>query len=243
MTKKCRCGKEYEAGYEIAPLPCCPDCADKWDAEIDAKFKSSVEPEEPESDRLDSLGIRPRHYGCTFQSFIVQDDSGARSLEVCKRMAETKRGIIAMIGNNGTGKTHLACATVREIGVGRIYKMIEVGMFIREAFKPNSTKTEQEQLDALIKLSFLGIDEVEKSKRTENEIVWLSYLIDERNERNRPTMIIGNCHPRTFHKDGQSCDKCFESIMTPDILDRISQSGVIRYMDGESYRSKLRGKE
>lgn len=241
MTKNCRCGKEYDAGIGLITIPVCPDCAAKWDDEIDAKFQTTAEPEEPESDKLDALGIRPRHYGCTFDNFIVQDESGEQALKVCKRMAETKRGIIALIGNNGTGKTHLACSTVRAIGVGRNYKMIEIGMFIREAFKPNSTKTEQEQLDALIRLPFLGIDEVEKSKRTENEIVWLSYLIDERNERNRPTMIIGNCHPRTFHKDGQSCEKCFESIMTPDILDRISQSGVIRYMGGESYRAKLRG--
>lgn len=245
MTKTCRCGKEYDAGTIALFLPVCPDCAKTWDAEMDAvieaRYTTPNENGEKESDKLDALGIRPRHYGCTFDNFEPVNDSAVRALEVCKRMAETRRGIIAMIGNNGTGKTHLLCSTVRAIGAGHNYKMIEVGMFIREAFKPNSTKTEQEQLDALIKLPFLGIDEVEKSKRTENEIVWLSYLIDERNERNRPTMIIGNCHPRTFHKDGQSCEKCFESIMTPDILDRISQSGVIRYMDGESYRAKLRG--
>ena len=243
MIKACRCGKEYDAGSDIAPLPVCPECAEKWDAEIDAKFSAPDIQVLPENDRLDALGIRPRHYKCTFDNFIIQDDSGAQALKICKRMAETRRGIIAMIGNNGTGKTHLLCATVRAIGAGHNYKMIEIGMFIREAFKPNSTKTEQEQLDALIKLPFLGIDEVEKSKRTENEIVWLSYLIDERNERNRPTMIIGNCHPKSIHENGATCEKCFESIMTPDILDRITQSGVIRYMDGKSYRAELRGKE
>jgi DNA replication protein DnaC len=242
MTKTCRCGKEYDAGTVAPFFPVCPDCAKEWDAEIDAKFHETADPID-ENAALDAMGIRPRHYGCTFDNFEPVNESAVRALEVCKRMAETRRGIIALIGNNGTGKTHLACATVRSIGMGRIYKMIEVGMFIREAFKPNSTKTEQDQLDYLVRIPFLAIDEADKSKRTDNEMTWLSYIIDERNERYKPTMIIANCHPRSSHTDGKSCEKCFESIMTPDVLDRIAQFGAIRYFDGESNRRSLRGKE
>lgn len=197
----------------------------------------------PEDEFLDSLGIRPRHYHCTFDNFAPRDDNETKALEVCKRMAESWRGLVALIGNNGTGKTHLASATVRAVGAGKYYKMLEVGMFIRRAFDKELRLDEQGQLDALIGLPFLAIDEVEKSKRTENEINWLSYLVDERLERNRATMILGNCHPKTIHKDGAFCDKCFESIMTPDVLDRISQYGVMRYFDGPSHRPELRGKE
>jgi DNA replication protein DnaC len=241
MIKTCRCGKEYETG-EVFPLPVCPKCADQWDAEIEAQYTEKNEAGESEADRLDALGIRPRHYPCTFDNFDLVNDGAKKALEVCRRMAETRRGIIALIGNNGTGKTHLACATVRHIGAGRIYKMVEVGMFIRKAFDKESRLDEQGQLDKLVELPFLAIDEIEKSKRTENEINWLSYLIDERNERYRPTMLIGNCHPLSSCSNG-GCDKCFESIMTPDVLDRISQVGVIRYLDGESYRKNLRGRE
>jgi DNA replication protein DnaC len=243
MIKTCRCGKDYEAGNEIAPLPVCPECAKEWDAEIDAQLENDKPEAVGENAKLDALGIRPRHYCCTFDNFEAKGDDEKKTLKACRKMAESRHGIIALIGNNGTGKTHLACSTVRAIGSGKIYKMVEVGMFIREAFRVNSTKTEQDQLDALVRLPFLGIDEADKSKRTDNEMTWLSYLIDERNERYRPTMIIGNCHPRSTHKDGVTCEKCFESIMTPDILDRISQVGVIRYFDGDSYRRNLRGKE
>jgi DNA replication protein DnaC len=243
MTKTCRCGNQYEAGEGMFLLPVCPACAKAWDEEIEKKIAVSDEPQEDENTKLDQLGIRPRHYSCTFETFKARNDDEAKTLAVCKKMAQSKRGIIALIGNNGTGKTHLACSVARELAAGRIYKMIEIGMFIRKAFNSNGNISEQDQLDALVKLPFLAIDEADKSKRTENEMNWLSYLIDERNERYKPTIIIANCHPRATHQDGSSCEKCFESIMTPDVLDRISQSGVMRYFDGESNRRELRGKE
>lgn len=244
MIKQCKCGKEYEAGEGMFLLPVCPDCAREWDATID-KLEAERRTEFPEDEgaRLSALGIRPRHYLCTFDTFTPRDQEEGAALTACRKMAESRRGILALIGNNGTGKTHLACSTVRAIGSGRIYKMIEIGMFIRKAFHSEGKICEQDQLDALIKLPFLAIDEADKSKRTDNEMNWLSYLIDERNEHYRPTIIIANSHPRATHKDGAACEKCFESIMTPDVLDRISQTGVIRYFSGESNRRSLRGKE
>ena len=239
MTKTCRCGQAYDAGNGPLYLPVCPSCSAEWDAEIDAKIPKETK-EIDEEAGLEKLGIRPRHYPCTFGTFIPRDEDERRALDSCRRMAESRRGLIALIGNNGTGKTHLACATVREIGSGRIYKMIEVGMFIREGF--DDGKTEQGQLDALIRLPFLAIDEADKSKRTDNEMNWLSYLIDERLERNRPTIIIANAHPRKTHA-GEACPKCFEAIMTPDVLDRFSQFGVIQHFSGASHRVALRGRE
>lgn len=239
MIKKCRCGNEYEAGIGMILLPVCPDCAAAWDAEIDAKIPKEEAPVDDDLG-LDKLGIRPRHYSCTFDSFIPRDETERRSAESCKRMAGSRRGLIALIGNNGTGKTHLLCATIREIGAGQVLKMIEVAMFIREGFEDG--KTEQGQLDALIRLPFLGIDEADKSKRTDNEMNWMSYIIDERLERYRPTILVANAHPKSSH-EGAPCERCFESIMTPDILDRFSQFGVIQYFSGISHRRDLRGKE
>jgi DNA replication protein DnaC len=220
-------------------LPVCQACAEAWDAEVEAKIPKEAVTVDDDS-RLDALGIRPRHYGCTFETFVPRDEEERKTLEYCKRLTDARRGLVALIGNNGTGKTHLACASVRVIGAGKILKMIEVGMFIREGFEDG--KSEQGQLDALIRLPFLAIDEADKSKRTDNEMNWLSYIIDERLERYRPTILIANAHPQATHT-GAKCDKCFESIMTPDVLDRFSQFGVIRHFSGESHRRELRGKE
>jgi len=239
MTKTCRCGQSYDAGEGPLYLPVCPACAPLWDAEIETRIPKETIAIDEEAG-LEALGIRPRHYACTFDTFIPRDDEERKTQEYCKRLADARRGLIALIGNNGTGKTHLACSAVRVIGAGKILKMIEVGMFIREGFEDG--KSEQGQLDALIKLPFLAIDEADKSKRTDNEMNWLSYIIDERLERYRPTILIANAHPQATHA-GPKCDKCFESIMTPDVLDRFSQFGVIRHFAGESHRRELRGKE
>ena len=241
MIKNCRCGKEYEAGEGMFPVPVCPDCAKEWDAEIEAKEKKEIELVD-ENIMLENLGIRPRHYKCTFDNFEVTTETERVSLETCKRMAKSRKGIIVLVGNNGTGKTHLLSSTVREIGAGKIYKMLEIGMFIRK-YIGSTTIDELGQLDYLVRLPFLAIDEFDKCKRSESELNWLSYIIDERNERYRATILSGNCHPEKIHKDGTRCDKCFESIVTPDILDRITQSGTFHYFDGASHRRELRGKE
>ena len=222
-------------------IPVCPGCAKEWDAEIESREIKEVEVVDDDA-RLEALGIRPRHYKCTFDNFEIDSDKGRSALESCKRMASSRKGLIVMVGNNGVGKTHLLSATVREIGAGKIYKMIEIGMFIRKYIGSN-TIDEQSQLDALIRLPFLAIDEFDKCKRSESELIWLSYIIDERNERHRATILSGNCHPDKMHADGKRCEKCFESIVTPDILDRITQFGTLHYFDGESHRPKLRGKE
>lgn len=222
-------------------IPVCPDCAKEWDAEIEAREKKEVEPVD-ENAKLEELGIRPRHYNCTFDNFEIDNDKGRSALEACRRMASNRNGLIVMIGNNGVGKTHLLTATVKEIGAGKIYKMLEVSMFIRK-YIGSQVLDEQGQLDHLIRLPILAIDEFEKCKRSESELIWLSYIIDERNERYRPTILSGNCHPDKIHADGKRCEKCFESIVTPDILDRITQFGTFHYLDGKSHRPELRGKE
>jgi chromosomal replication initiation ATPase DnaA len=241
MIKTCRCGKEYEAGEGMFPIPVCPDCAKEWDAEIEAKEVAEIVSVD-ENAKLEALGIRPRHYACTFDNFIPDDDKGRIALAACKKMAESRKGIVFMVGNNGVGKSHLISATAKQIGSGRIYKMMEIGMFIRR-YIGSITLDEQGQLDYLIRLPFLGIDEFDKCKRSESELNWLSYIIDERNERYRGTMIAGNCHPKKIHTDGKICEKCFESIATQDILDRLIQFGTFHYLDGESHRPELRGKE
>jgi DNA replication protein DnaC len=242
MIRQCRCGKNYEAGQGPFYFPVCPDCADKWDSEIDAKLYVKDAEGITEADRLDALGIRPRHYACTFDNFFPDDDKGRSALDACRKMSVSRKGIIFLVGNNGTGKSHLLSATVKAIGSGKIYKMMEIGMFIRKYIGSTSID-EQGQLDYLVRLPFLGIDEFDKCKRSESELNWLSYIIDERNERFRGTMITGNCHPKKTHEDGTLCEKCFESIATPDIIDRLLQSGTFHYMDGKSHRQELRGKE
>ena len=236
------CHKEYEAGEPPFLLPVCTECAEKYDEEIIKKTEIVKIAEESKENKWHDMGITPRHYQCDFNNFIAHDKEEQLALESCKRMSMSKKGIVAIIGNNGTGKSHLMSATVKEIGKGHIFKMIEFGMFIRRAFEQGNRTSEEAQLEKLINYSFLGIDEIEKSKFTSNEMNWLSYVIDERNENFRATMISGNCHPKRIHADGTQCDKCFESFISPDILDRISQYGVICYFSGKSNRAELRGK-
>lgn len=241
VTKNCRlCGKSFET-VAVYPLPVCESCAPEWDRQIEKMESESRRADDPADPRvtLERQGIRPAHYAATIDSFVCRTDDDRIAVQKCRRMVETRAGILVLIGGCGTGKTHLACAIIREIG-GKIMKMIEVGMYIRKAFKDNAPYDEQEALQNLSRLPFLAIDEAEKSKGTANETAWLSYIIDERYARKLPTVIVANLHLMSSHKENQSCDRCFEKVMPPDVLDRIRQVGSLHYFSGDSYRPSLR---
>ena len=241
IKKECpRCGKEYETG-EVYPLPVCPDCSPAWDAEIERKEKESRRPDDPGSptERLEKMGIRPMYYAASLENYEIRTPEDKKAVQRCRRMIETKKGIFMMIGGNGTGKTHLACAIVKEMG-GRIMKMIEVGMYIRKAFGDHRPYDEDEALRYLTRLPMLAIDEAEKSKGTANETAWFSYIIDERYARALPTVIVANVHLSSIHNGGDKCDKCLERAFMTDVLDRIRQVGYVHYFSGPSYRTEAR---
>jgi len=239
------CGREYEAGigYEFLQKPCCEGCKPIWDRQVEKRQAELViqEVEQDENFELEQLGIRPRHYDSTFENFNPRDEYEAQTLEICKKMAQERRDILVLMGNNGTGKTHLDSAMAK-VGAGKIYKMLEVSMFIRKAFIKNPPYDEEEALQKLSRLKFLIIDEVDKIARSEAELKWLSYIIDERYSRGKGTVLSMNAHPKRIHTDGTTCPLCFETMMTRDILDRLNEVGTVRYFSGESHRLSLRGK-
>lgn len=227
--------------FEISCVPnICPECVKTKENEERLKI-TDEDVEISENALFESMGIRPIHYAATLENYECRTQEDKNNLSFCRRFVKSTSGILVLIGNNGTGKSHLASAMVKETG-GVLYKMIEIGMFIRRAFKVDSGIQEEDQLKILSRKKFLVIEEAEKSKGTANEINWLSYIIDERYSRKLRTVIVLNAHMKDTHTDGKVCEKCFESIMTPDILDRIYHIGAILNFTGESYRKILRGK-
>ena len=87
-------------------------------AQMFAPFPSwAIEPKFPPCLRcsLERLGIAPDESGASFDNFRPDPPALREHLKVCRAFAAAPKGVLLMVGNTGTGKTHLAIVTMREL--------------------------------------------------------------------------------------------------------------------------------
>ena len=110
---------------------------------------------------------------------------------------------LALLGNAGTGKTHLACAVGRHViqncnGLARFASVSEINRLVREAKSFDSETTESEVIKAFAGYDLLIIDEVGIQSGTEAESRALFDVFNERYQAIKPTIMISNLLPEGF---------------------------------------------
>jgi DNA replication protein DnaC len=161
--------------------------------------------------------VPPRYKDSTFDNFEGYED----------KIAFLKQGKSALIfGGNGTGKTHLGFASCRyfaeqgkDVRFVLAYKFFED---IKESFGKGNTK---QVLARYSGYDYLVIDEIDKAYGSQTEFVHLYYLVNERYNFMRSTVLITNA------------TDLVEQVGT-SVLDRIASDGAIIEMKGENYRQK-----
>lgn len=214
----------------------CPIC-EKEAKEIE--YQEAVRQEqEAERERLESLNIEPMYFTSTLDNFMTGSPEQERALAYASEMVKSRSGKLVLLGSNGTGKTHLAVGVVRELS-GRLYSMYEITTRIRASYVSGAKETELEIADELARLPMLAIDEIGRTKGSDAETNWLSYIVDKRNSRGLPLILISNKHARKTCPDG-GCQNCLENYISEDIMSRLSEDGHLVNMTGEDYRRKKR---
>jgi DNA replication protein DnaC len=155
-------------------------------------------------------------------------------------MVQDRAGKLVLLGSNGTGKTHLAVGIVRVLG-GAIYSMYEITTRIRASYVSGAKENELQIVDELARIPMLAIDEIGRTKGSDAETNWLSYIVDKRHARGLPLMLISNKHTRKTCPDG-GCQNCLENYISEDIMSRLAEDGYLVNMIGEDYRRKKRAK-
>lgn len=214
----------------------CPSC-EKEAEEIE--YKEGVRlAQKAERKRLESLNIEPMYFTSTLDNFMTGSPEQERALAYASEMVRTKAGKLVLLGSNGTGKTHLAVGIVRILG-GAIYSMYEITTRIRASYVSGAKETELQIVDELARLPMLAIDEIGRTKGSDAETNWLSYIIDKRHTRCLPLMLISNKHTRKTCSD-KGCQNCLENYISEDIMSRLSEDGHLVTMCGADYRRKKR---
>ena len=130
MTKHCdkhNLDYEYtEAGF-MGIESSCPECANEAEEQFEKEElsrKAEIEKQANEA-RYRAMGIPPAYFDTTFDNFKTDTEELRHNLETSKALVAEKIKSLIMVGKCGTGKTHLACAAVKEMG-GRIIKMFAI---------------------------------------------------------------------------------------------------------------------
>lgn len=153
--------------------------------------------------RLLESGIPLRFRASTLDSYRADTSDQAVALNRCLEYAVGFEGnwddgrSMMLLGDVGTGKTHLACAiaqrVIREFRAAARYAMaIEIIRDIKMTFDKKSEQTERDVYAGLLAPDLLVIDEVGVQHGSDFERQVLFEVIDLRYRNLMPTIVISN---------------------------------------------------
>lgn len=219
----------------------CPECQKESDAQIDHELTQQALEHKQKvfAKNFERSGIPPRYTTRHFGNFKAETDAHRRAWNMAKAYAdnitanmESGAGLI-LSGKPGTGKTHLACSVANQFltNGGNVLFITVTAMIrkIRETYRNDSRKTEQEAINQFRDIDLLIIDEIGVQKGSDSEEHLLFEVINERYNYFKPTILISNLNAEQI-----------KSFIGERALDRMRENGgKFIAFDWDSYRSKV----
>lgn len=176
-------------------------------------------------------GYLKKYIDSNFQNYVI---TNSIQLKVIKKVLSftdkpTNRWLL-MLGNNGTGKTHLAHAILKTTG-GIYREFDDISSELLDAQAKGNGEV-GEIINKYSKAKMLIIDEIDKVKNTEGRVRWLNYILRKRYNNLLPIVILGNTNVDALC---QGIDIQGNNA----IRDRIKEVGIILSFNWESYRKSL----
>jgi len=215
----------------------CPECQKEAKAREVSRELERVN--ENMAAELKAMNIEPEYRHATLGNFYAATSELKKNVEQVQKLIEGKIRELVMIGKNGTGKTHLAVAAVKDFR-GKIFSMYEISTRIRSTYTQRAKEDELSVVDELARTPLLVIDEIGRTKGSGAELDWLSYIIDKRHVRNIPTILISNKHLKKNCPEG-GCLNCFDNYIGEDVMSRLFEDGLVLHFSGDDYRKKKAG--
>lgn len=203
------------------------------DARVDELIKEQEQRDAIE--RYKTSGAPERYWAESIDTYNEKNDMQKKAAAGVRGYIEAvKCGAFksfVMIGNAGTGKTHLACAIVKAAG-GKYRTAPDIVEELRRAKSFTATETEAQIIKYYGHVSLLVIDEIGRGISATDEKYMLYQILNARYNTRKPTVLISN-HTKAD----------FLQYIGVAAADRLVESGEILEMDGESYRLELRAQK
>ena len=232
-------GQPFKGGFfqnqeRIFP-PDCPQC--EFEKHEREKEYLRIQKEKARIMRFEEMGIRKKYYDTEFSNFNAYTDELKKHFKMAKNFANNPDGKLVMLGENGTGKTHLAVSILKEVG-GVMYTALEIFLMLQQSY--NGSSQEWKILKELCERDLLIIDEIGRTKGSDWELDRMSHIINSRHVSMKPLILISNRHLRQDCPKGQSgCEKCLENFFDNDVLSRITEDGILLKFTGDDYRRRI----
>ena len=146
-----------------------------------------------------------------------------------KNRLQKDRGIVAMIGNKGAGKTQLAAEIIKDLAPDSATYTTATELFLRlrATFDKEASETEIKIVRELSRTELLVIDELQERSESAWENQRLTLILDKRYANEKPTLLISNLTAAEL-----------TASLGDSITDRMRQAGGIVEITGASHRSK-----
>ena len=200
------------------------------DAEIERQERQQAEREKLE--RYEKSGVPERYYNEALDTYKITNEMQATAAKAATNFLHSVKcgefKSLVMIGNAGTGKTHLACAIIREAG-GKYRTAPDIVEEMRRAKSFSSNETEADIIKYYGHVPLLVIDEIGRGIAATDEKYMLYQILNARYNTRKPTVLISN-----FTKAD------FLQYIGVAAADRLVESAEVWELNGESYRRELR---
>lgn len=200
------------------------------DAEIERREAQQAQREKYE--RYTKSGAPERYWNESLDTYRINNDMQATAAKAATNFLHAVKcgefKSLVLIGSAGTGKTHLACAIVRETR-GKYRTAPDIVEELRRAKSYTSDETEEEIINYYGHVPLLVIDEIGRGIAATDEKYMLYQILNARYNTRKPTLLISN------HKKAD-----FLQYIGAAAADRLVESAEIYELTGESYRRELR---
>lgn len=200
--------------------------------EQEYKKREEKQKEKEKQDAYEKSGVGKKYWNYRLSDFVAETEEQKKCLlEVTQYIQDLQNGKVRTLwlcGNSGTGKTMLACLIVRECG-GFFCKSYQIADEIDDTRSFSSKESKSGLIYRYSNYKLLVIDEVGKFQNGKTEIDFLFRILNERYERELPTVIITNM---TKHD--------LRDYIGKPLYDRFVENCISIEFWGESYRIQKR---
>ena len=200
------------------------------DAEIERRERQQAAQEKIE--RYQKSGVPERYFYESLDTYKINNEMQTTAAKAATNFLHAVKcgefKSLVMIGNAGTGKTHLACAIIREAG-GKYRTAPDIVEEMRRAKSFTAAETEAEIIDYYGRIKLLVIDEIGRGISATDEKYMIYQIVNARYNTRKPTVLISNLGKSDFLQ-----------YIGVAAADRLVESAEIWEMNGESYRRELR---
>jgi len=142
-----------------------------------------------EAEHLHNCGVPKNLLHCAFENWTPRTDADAEHLQAVMAFVEKRAGFLIMLGNVGTGKTHLSVAAMRSFRSALLVKQSSLLRKLRDTY---GDRQATDPIDLCQDVGLLVLDEMGVSAGGREELPMIHEILDHRHGERKPTILTSN---------------------------------------------------